>query len=136
MYGKDVLFLMVYVVDPHPLPPDLSPYSGDIWTFKYTKFRQARTFGERVKYAQNVSTDGVFDEVLVDTLQTSETTVAAEMVDNDMAMTATDPRGNNAVWCSWGPAPNTAWVIGRNGTVLTAQFWYEFNELNATLASL
>ena len=128
---------MVYVVDPHPLPPDISPYSGDIWTFKYSKFRQARTFGERVKYAQNVSTDGVFDEVLVDTLQTSEAeaTLLSEQMDN-APVTAAYARGNNAVWCRWGPAPNTAWVIGRNGTVLTAQFWYEFNELNATLASL
>ena len=67
-YGDFVHFALVYVVDPHPLAPDVSPYSGLVWQLGFSKFRQARSFGERVRYANNVSAAGSFDVILADGL--------------------------------------------------------------------
>ena len=106
---------------PHPLAPDLSPYSGAIWELGYSKFRQARSFGERLNYARNVSTEGAFDVKLAD------------------GLIARRGGPNNGLWCAWGPAPNAAWLIAPNGTVLLAQSWFNASELgqemNATLAA-
>lgn len=32
---------------------------------------------------------------------------------------------DNAVWCTYGPAPNVAYFIGQDGTILTRQEWYD-----------
>ena len=110
--------MLTYVIDPHPHAPDLSPYSGDVWEFEYSKFRQARTFDERVSDARNVTTDGVFDQVLVDWL------------------TPRNASGNNAVWCDWGPAPNSGWLIAQDSTVRLAQAWFEENEMDTAMGEL
>lgn len=121
------------MIDPHPLAPDPSPYLGAPWTFRYSKFRQARTFGERLQDARNVSTEGVFDVILADDLGDDQPSAAT-------AGRPLNPRmvngANNTVWCSWGPAPNAAWIVARNGSVLLAQTWFEKDELNATLRRL
>jgi hypothetical protein len=98
-----------------PLAPDLSPYSGRVWELEFSTYRQATSFSTRVRYANSVSTEGVFDEVVADELTGSSA-------------------GNNPTWCAWGPAPNAAWLIARNGTVVVAQTWFDHAELNATLA--
>ena len=108
-------FALTYVIDPHPLAPDPSPYRGAVWELEYSKFRQATSFAERLSYAFNVSTAGVFDDVMIDFLEPRNAS------------------GNNALWCSWGPAPNAAWLIGRNGTVVLAQTWFNASEMNDTL---
>jgi len=118
-----VVFALVYVIDPHPLAPDPSPYAGEVWEFEYSKFRQARSFAERLHFANNVSTDGVYDEVLADDL--------ASPTDRLL-----DGGKSNELWCSWGPAPNAAWLIASNGTVVLAQSWFNADELNATLQRL
>lgn len=130
LYGSQVSFVLVYIIDPHPLHPDPSPYSGAVWEFGFSKFRQARTFGERLDYANNVSTVGVFDEVLADGLQSTVTTASSSssLLSNQV--------NSNPLWCSWGPAPNAAWIIGKNGSVILAQTWFEATELNATLKRL
>jgi hypothetical protein len=133
--------VLVYVIDPHPLAPDPSPYLGAPWTFRYSKFRQARTFGERLQDARNVSTEGVFDVVLADDLGGAAGASRAAGASGPAGATGSGTlsartgaaRGNNPVWCSWGPAPNSAWIVARNGTVLLAQTWFEKDELNATL---
>ena len=121
-------FALVYVVDPHPLAPDLSPYSGTVWQLGFSKFRQARSFGERLQYANNVSTDGVFDVTLADGLEPAGTSTAhaAARVGNE----------SNALWCAWGPAPNAAWLIASNRTVLLAQTWFDAPEIEAILGPL
>ena len=53
-YGDKVKFVLAYVVDPHPLAPDLSPYSGAVWQLSYSKYRQPTTFAERLKNAPQV----------------------------------------------------------------------------------
>ena len=107
--------MLVYVVDPHPLPPDPSPYRGYPWTFNYSHYRQPRTFEERVRTATKINTEGVFDVKLADGLSN------------------TGKGPSNRLWCSWGPSPNSAWLIAQNGTVVLAQTWFTASEINATL---
>ena len=125
------------MIDPHPLAPDPSPYLGAPWTFRYSKFRQARTFGERLQDARNVSTEGVFDVVLADDLADDPPSAATAGGPQSARTSHSLANGaNNPVWCSWGPAPNAAWIVARNGSVLLAQTWFEKDELNATLQRL
>ena len=105
-YGDQAHFVLVYVPDPHPLAPDISPYSGATWELEYSKYRQARDFSERVEDANRVSTNDVFDEVLVDYLDPKNST------------------GDNPTWCSWGPAPNPGWVLSQQ-SVLVGQPWFD-----------
>ena len=72
-------------------------------------------------YARNVSTEGVFDVVLADNLTSTR---------------GRDGTVNNGLWCAWGPAPNAAWLVAPNRTVLLAQSWFDAVEINATLRSL
>jgi hypothetical protein len=32
---------------------------------------------------------------------------------------------DNAVWCTYGPAPNSAYLIGTDGRIVEKQGWYE-----------
>lgn len=32
---------------------------------------------------------------------------------------------DNPLWCTYGPAPNIAYLIGTDGTVIAKQGWYE-----------
>ncbi len=32
---------------------------------------------------------------------------------------------DNLVWCTHGPAPNTAYLIGTNGKIIAKQGWYD-----------
>jgi len=111
-YGSTVAFVLVYVPDPHPLAPDISVYSGSTWELDYSKYRQALTHSERAADANQVTVDGVFDEVLIDDLSPENTA------------------GNNPVWCSWGPAPNPGWLLSStNKTVTLGQVWLDTSEM-------
>jgi len=33
-------------------------------------------------------------------------------------------RMDNPVWCTYGPAPNSAYLIGTDGTIIEKQGWY------------
>lgn len=135
----------MYVIDPHPLAPDPSPYAGRVWQLGYSKFRQAKTFAERIAYASNVSTEGVFDEVLADDLQPAHEPPSARRLaplgsrggrSGEIGGRSGSSTNSNEMWCSWGPAPNAAWLIAANGSVLLAQSWFDADEMNATLRRL
>lgn len=32
---------------------------------------------------------------------------------------------DNPLWCTYGPAPNIAYLIGTDGTVIAKQGWYD-----------
>ena len=42
----------------------------------------------------------------------------------------------NPVWCTYGTAPNPTYVIGRDGTVVLAQYKTEVDELRPVLYAL
>ena len=43
---------------------------------------------------------------------------------------------DNAVWCTYGPAPNIAYLIGRDGTIVTRQDWYVPSAMADAVAGL
>lgn len=43
----------------------------------------------------------------------------------DMTVPLLVDRMDNAVWCTYGPAPDVAYLIGQDGTILTRQEWYD-----------
>ncbi len=42
----------------------------------------------------------------------------------------------NPVWSTYGPAPNIAYLIGMDGTVLLRQPWYDPKEMEAQIKAL
>lgn len=118
-YAGQVDFVYVYVIDPHP-KKDPSPYSGKPWTFNYSIYRQPTSYDERVKEANALRSTNPLDAkvtVVVDDLRPHNTTM----------------RGDNPVWCRWGPAPNAGWLMLPNGTVAYAQTWFNASYMDKAL---
>jgi len=40
---------------------------------------------------------------------------------------------DNAVWCTYGPAPNIAYFFDRDGTILLKQPWYDLTTMENAL---
>lgn len=95
----------VYVIEPHPKTPDVSPYSGVVWEGQYSTIRQASTYTEREAAAR-------------DTL--ALLTGRQTMVVDDLGGSATNP-----IWCTYGTCPNCAFLIRQDGTVDTVQTWLD-----------
>ena len=85
--------------------------------------RQPLTYSARLANAAhmlaNITLDPAFT-VVVDDLKPHNTATA----------------GNNPLWCTWGPAPNAAWLIGQNGSIALAQTWFERNAMARALDAL
>ena len=60
---------------------------------------------------------GTYEERVALARQTAE--------DEDMTVLLLVDGMDNAVWCTYGPAPNAAYLIGQDGTILTRQGWYD-----------
>lgn len=43
---------------------------------------------------------------------------------------------DNAVWSTYGPAPNIAYLIGMDGTVILRQPWYDPKGMEAAIKAL
>jgi len=98
--------VIIYTVEAHPAGSP-SPYSGREWTGSYSTdeagnpVAQPQTYRERVDLARKtVAAEGLTAPVLVDEM-------------------------DNPVWCTYGPAPNIAYLIGTDGTVITRQDWFD-----------
>jgi len=99
-----VHFVHIYVIEPHPLEPEPSPYRGTPWEARDYKRAQPKTYAERVALAAEVRALLEGDQlVLVDELT---------------------PKGrNNPLWCSYGPAPTLGYLIDRDGKVVKERAW-------------
>ena len=53
-YDELVHFVHVFVVEPHPVSPDPSPYTGTVWEMSYSTKNQAFTYDERVATAREI----------------------------------------------------------------------------------
>ncbi|MEE8353051.1 MAG: hypothetical protein V3S10_01220 [Dehalococcoidales bacterium] len=109
--------IIVYVIEAHPMG-DPSPYSGEEWPESFSKdadgnpVRQPDTYAERVALARQTAADEkITVPLLVDGM-------------------------DNAVWCSYGPAPNIAYLIDRDGTIVTRQDWYVPSAMADAVAGL
>ena len=118
-YKDQVSFILVYVVEPHPMAPDISPYRGKVWTFKYSNRHQARDYAERVANAKLAQANTVGQLILVDDLTPHNSTA-----------------GNDPVWCTYGPNPNGAWLLDSDGKVDTAQTWIDPTSIGTAIQKL
>ena len=113
-YGEVVHLVHVVVIEPHPLAPDPSPYSGEIWEAAYTTIRQPRTAAERSAAAADVEALLEGEQLLV--------------VDGMEPGVRVDP-----VWCTYGPMPNGAFLIGQDGTIRAAWTWLDVDALESAM---
>ncbi|MCK6545191.1 hypothetical protein L6R52_04930 [Myxococcota bacterium] len=103
-------FLTVYTIEAHPLFPDASPYRGRPFPLGFTDVSLARTFDERKSHAKGVE---LVPErrILVDTL-------------------------DNPVWCTYGPAPNAAFLIRQDGIIEASHAWLDVDSFAGSLELL
>ena len=93
-------------MEAHPVGSP-SPYSGEEWISSASldeegcSLLQPTNYGERVAQATQMAQElNITVPVLVDEM-------------------------DNAVWCAYGPAPNSAYLIGIDGTIVEKQDWYQ-----------
>lgn len=118
-YADKITFLDIYVTEPHPASPDVGPMRGYVSTMSYSKYRQPKTYADRVSNAK--TTLGNINKAI--TL----------LVDD---LTPQNKSGNNPVWCTYGPNPNGAWLIGQDGKVALGQQWFTPTEMETAIQNM
>jgi hypothetical protein len=43
---------------------------------------------------------------------------------------------NNPVWCTYGPTPNSGYLIGQDGRIIASHLWVQPNEIEEAIDSL
>jgi hypothetical protein len=116
-YADVVHFVHIYVVEPHPMSPDPSPYSGQVWEAGYSTLGQPKTYTGRVSNAQQMEPvlEGT-QFILVDGL--------------------TPEAYNNPVWCTYGPCPNCSYLIGQDGIIVDTQRWVDPSDVERAIDNL
>lgn len=116
-FGERVYFVHVYVIEPHPMAPDPSPYSGRVSEARYSTKRQPTTFAERVAAAA----------------ETRDLLTGPQlMVVDDL----TPGQRTNPIWCTYGTCPNCAFLIGQDGVIDTVQTWFEAGAMQGAIETL
>ena len=115
-YGDKVKFTIIYTIEAHPVSSPC-PYSGKEWTSSASTDKegnpltQPETYQERVEQATKMIMElGISVPVLIDEI-------------------------DNPVWCTYGPAPNIAYLIGTDGTIIAKQGWYQPEEMRSAIAT-
>ena len=115
-YSEVVHFVNVYVTEPHPMT-DPSPYTGTPLERRYSTRRQPTTYRDRVALAGEVAA----------LLEGEQIVLVDEM----------SPRPRvNPVWCSYGPMPNSAYLITMDGTLHLVQQWEDPRQLETAIDEL
>ena len=116
-YADVVHIVHLYVIEPHPLDPDPSPYSGVVWEAQYTTKRQPMNYADRVAAARDMLPFIEGEQlVLVDDL--------------------TPRASNNPVWCTYGPCPNCAYLIRQDGIIDSVQNWVDVLQMQTNIDRL
>jgi hypothetical protein len=117
-YADRVHFVHLYVVEPHPQSPDVSPYTGTVWEAPpYSTKRQAPTYDKRVASAKD----------LLPELNETQLILIDALTPNDLT---------NPVWCTYGPCPNCAYLIGQDGIIQTTQQWFDVEAMEKAIGAL
>lgn len=125
IYGSQVNFLVVYVVEAHPKAPDVSPYSCNVWVTSQNQadgvlYLQPTTYGSR----KQIATD-----MISNTCACMQTFNCPMVIDGPC----------NEFWTTFGEAPNNAYLINPiNGTVYCKHGWFNKppNNMGACIDSL
>ncbi|MFC1543395.1 hypothetical protein ACFL4K_02510 [Candidatus Neomarinimicrobiota bacterium] len=117
-YADIVHFVHIYIIEPHPQSPDISPYSGRVSESAYSNGRyQPLTYKERVADAREMQAMVQGDHLL--------------LVDD-----LTPGVKNNPLWCTYGPAPNSAYLIRQDGILEAVQTWVNVPALEEAIKAL
>ena len=115
-YGEALHLVHVFIIEPHPAAGP-SPYSGEVWEVACSDYGQATTYAERVATAKAIAPAiGTGQLLLVDDL------------DHDGLI--------NPVWCTYGPAPNPAFLISQDGLVVESQPWADMDAMKVAVDQL
>lgn len=116
-YRNVVHFLIIYTIEAHPVG-SVSPYSNKEWPAAYSKDKdgapvlQPQSYEQRKALARKTIEDsGIRIPVLVDEY-------------------------DNPVWFTYGPAPNIAYLIDSDGTVILRQPWYDAKKMEEAILKL
>ena len=103
-YGELISSFVIYTVEAHPLDPDISPYSGEVWPSGQNtgiEYNQPETYGERKSI--------VFD------LINSEDISVPVLIDGPC----------NEWWMHYTNRPNSAILIENTGIIYNTQQWFD-----------
>ena len=100
-------FVIVYIVEPHP-HGQICPYTKNFW----------------LNYPANFDIDGqpLYQPNHYEWRFEQAIKMKAALLTNDIPVLV--DKMDNPVWCTYGPAPNNAYLIDTNGTVIEKQGWY------------
>jgi hypothetical protein len=115
-YGDKLHFVHSYGVEAHPKSPDPNPNKGRVWEGPYSSLHQPHTYEERVANAKQLELDPESQLLLID----------------DLAPGAL----NNPVWCTYGPAPNAAFLIAQDGIIYAAHDWLDVPSMQGSIDAL
>jgi len=106
-YGDQVHFIIIHVRESHAVDtgrPSLYTYDEE-----GNPIYESQTYDERLEVARKtVAAEGITVPVLVDEM-------------------------DNPLWCTYGPAPNIAYLIATDGTIVEKQGWYQPQEMEVAI---
>jgi hypothetical protein len=114
-FADRVHFVHVYVMEAHPMTPDPTPYYGAVAENVFSIVGQPRNLdGRRSNAALMVPKLDATQLLLIDDLS----------------------KQVNPVWCTYGPAPNSAFLIGSDGVIVVAQLWADVGRMEGAIRRL
>jgi len=104
--GEQVHFIFIYTIEAHPVGSP-SPYSGKEWPESASTDEEGNPRTQPTTYKQRVALATEMIQELGITIP-----ILIDEIDNPM-------------WCTYGPAPDIAYLIGTDGVIVDKQGWYE-----------
>jgi len=109
-----VHFTIIYTIEAHPTGPD-SPYFNRESLSSYSTDEEGNPVYQPMTYEER--------------LELARKTAADEKIDMPVLVDEID----NPVWCTYGPAPNIAYLIGTEGRIITKQGWYNPEQMESAI---
>jgi len=105
-YGDRIHFIIIYTVEAHPIGSP-SPYSRREWPSSASTDTEGNPRTQPTTYQERLA-------------------LASEMIQEiEITMPVLIDEIDNPVWCTYGPAPDIAYLIDRNGIIVEKQGWYQ-----------
>ena len=115
-YADLIHFVHVYVIEPHPGPPDHNPYRGEVSGLTGAP-NQPRTYADRVALARQTNTLLKGNQLM--------------LVDDLMPLARTNP-----MWCTYGPGPNCGFLIDQSGKFVQVHDWLKMDFMRIAIDEL
>lgn len=116
-YDDVVHIVHVYIIEPHPEDPIVSPYGGRVRTAEYSDRGQAMTYDERVGFARDI----------LPLLEGEQLLLVDDLTPRDL---------DNPAWCTYGPCPNCGFLIGQDGVLEEVQTWIDVPTMQTAIDDL